>query len=279
MSSAKVGTKAADRCAMRARVALTTVVRRTLSGGMWVVFGVGALLVLAGCAAPASSGTPPPPSGSGGGATRGPATPSAATSGDWQVLFDGSISPALRGYGQAGFPEPSWRVEGSELHAVPGRPVDLVTLDTYEDFELEFEWRVARGGNSGVMYRVVESADPAWASGPEYQVLDDAGHSDGRRAETSAAAVYDLIAPETKRLQPVGTFNESRIVVRDGSVEHWLNGSRVLAYDWRGADVEERIAGSKFRDLPTFMRAEAGAIVFQHHGEEVWFRDLRIRRL
>ena len=97
---------------------------------------------------------------------------------DWISLFDGVSTAALRGYGQDAFPE-SWVVEDGALRAVPGPGVDLITRDTYADFELEFEWRVGPAGNSGVIYRVIESAAPSWTSGPEYQVLDDDGHPDG----------------------------------------------------------------------------------------------------
>jgi hypothetical protein len=197
----------------------------------------------------------------------------------WIVLFDGSATAALRGYRQESIPA-SWAVEEGELHALPGPGVDLITRDTFADFELEFDWRVSQAGNSGVLYRVVESDTPSWTSGPEYQVLDDAGHPDGKDSRTSAAALYGLIAPNaSKRLEPVGTFNTGRIVVHDGHVEHWLNGTRVVEYDWGGADLRALIGASKFRELPAFMAAEAGGVVIQHHGEEVWFRNVRIRRL
>ena len=93
--------------------------------------------------------------------------------GEWQVLFDGTATDALRGYGMDGFPADRWVVEDGELRTVPGSGIDLVTRETFGDFEIEFEWRVAPGGNSGVIYRVVETAEPAWTTGPEYQVLDD----------------------------------------------------------------------------------------------------------
>jgi hypothetical protein len=200
--------------------------------------------------------------------------------GEWQVMFDGTVTDALRGYGMDGFPADRWVVEAGELRTVPGSGIDLVTRDTFGDFELEFEWRVAPGGNSGVMYRVVETAEPAWTTGPEYQVLDDALHPDGRDPTTSAAALYDLIAPATdKRLEPVGSFNRGRIVVRTGRVEHWLNGELVVTYDWDGSAVRDLVAASKFNAFEGFMAAESGHVAFQHHGEEAAFRDIRIRTL
>ena len=197
----------------------------------------------------------------------------------WINLFDGTSTAELRGYGQDSFPV-SWVVEEGELHAVPGAGVDLITNGTFTDFELEFTWRLGEAGNSGVMYRVIESNVPSWASGPEYQVLDDVGHPDGRDPRTSAASLYGLIAPNAdKALEPVGSYNTGRIVVDGGHVEHWLNDRLVLKYDWASPDVRALVAASKFRDTPAFMTADGGAIVLQHHGEEVWFRMVRIRDL
>ena len=198
---------------------------------------------------------------------------------DWIALFDGSSTAALRAYGGEAFSD-SWVVEDGELHALPGQGVDLITRETFADFELEFDWKVSPGGNSGVLYRVVEGGEPSWTSGPEYQVLDDGGHPDGQDPRTSAAALYGLVAPSAdKRLEPVETFNTGRIVVHDGHVEHWLNGRRVVDYDWDGTDLRALIDASKFRDLPGFMAADAGGVVLQHHGEEAWFRNVRIRGL
>ena len=229
---------------------------------------IAATLVLAGCA-----GTLDSP-------TRVASAPEATFVEDaWITLFDGSSAAALRAYGGESLPA-SWIVEDGELHALPGPGVDLITRETFGDFELEFDWRVSPGGNSGVIYRVDERDAPSWSSGPEYQVLDDTGHPDGDDPRTSAAALYGLIAPSAdKRLEPVGTINAGRISVRDRHVEHWLNGTRVVAYDWGGPDVRSLIDASKFRDLPGFMAADTGGVVLQHHGEEAWFRNIRIRRL
>lgn len=199
---------------------------------------------------------------------------------DWIVLFDGVTTTGLRAFGGGTFPTGSWRIDDGRLSTIPGTAVDLETDDLFGDFELEFTWRVAPGGNSGVIYRVDEAADVAWMSGPEYQILDDVGHADGADALTSAGALYDLIEPGPgKTLAPVGEDNQGRIVVRDGRVEHWLNGALVVAYAWRGPDVAARIEGSKFGDIEGFMAAEMGRIVFQHHGEEAAFTQIRVRRL
>jgi hypothetical protein len=199
---------------------------------------------------------------------------------DWQVLFDGGATTGLRGYGSSAFPSSSWVIRDGLLRTVPGEAVDLVTTETFADFELEFTWQVTPGGNSGLLYRVAEGPEPAWASGPEYQVLDDVGHPDGANPRTAAAALYDLIEPgPSKALAPVGDDNSGRIVAQDGHVEHWLNGELVVAYDWRGPEILARIAASKFRDVPQFMTRDDGHIVIQHHGEKVAYRLVRVRRL
>jgi hypothetical protein len=198
----------------------------------------------------------------------------------WIDLFDGVRTAGLRGYGQATFPADRWVIEAGRLMTVPGPGTDLVTEDTYGDFELEFTWAVEQGGNSGVMYGVAEGDQPAWTTGPEYQLLDDMGHPDGSNPATSAASLYALIAPApTRTLHPYGELNEGLIVVRDGHVEHWLNGDLAVAYDWGSDDIRARIEASKFRDLPGFMATPTGRIVVQHHGEGAWFERIRVRPL
>jgi hypothetical protein len=195
----------------------------------------------------------------------------------WTDLWTGTSTRQFRGYGRPAFPADHWEVDGDAFHATPGVGVDLVTIDRYGDFELEFAWRVSPGGNSGVLYRVAETGDPAWTTGPEYQVLDDDRHPDGARPETSAGALYDLLAPAGALLLPVGEYNEGRIVLRSGRVEHWLNGVRVVEYGWADEAMRERVAASKFAAYDRFMREDRGHIVLQHHGEEAWFRSIRVR--
>ena len=111
------------------------------------------------------------------------------------------------------------------------------------------------------------------------QVLDDERHPDGREPKTSAGALYGLVAPTNKTLRPVGEFNRARLVVRGGRVEHWLNGRKIVEYDLNGDSLKALIAASKFRDMPRFGREAGGHVALQHHGEEVWYRKIRIRRL
>ena len=198
----------------------------------------------------------------------------------WTVLFNGQTPTELRGYKQPAFPADRWIIEGDALKTVPGQAVDLVTVQQYVNFELELEWKVAPGGNSGVMYRVAETDGPPWSTGPEYQLLDDSRHPDGKNPLTSAGALYGHLAPSAKKvLQPVGSWNTSRVVFKDNHVEHWMNGVKVVDYTWGSPEIAALTAKSKFATMPGFMKGKTGHVCFQHHGEEAWFRNIRIRRL
>ena len=187
---------------------------------------------------------------------------------------------AWRAYAGADFPERSWAAEDGVLHALAGSPrLDLVSRLRYGDFELRFEWRVAPGGNSGVLYRVDESAAAAWQSGPEMQLLDDRMHPDGRTPQTSSGALYGVVPSRPKPPCRAGVFNTARVLVLGGHVEHWLNGTRVMVCDLASEDFRSRVARSKFADFPQFARAPEGHLVLQHHGDEAWFRNLRVTLL
>lgn len=198
---------------------------------------------------------------------------------DWTVLFDGKSTDAWRGYKQQTFPTEGWTIDNGALKATAGGHGDIVTKESYGDFELELEWRVAAGANSGIMYRVTEENEYPWQSGPEMQVLDDDKHADGKNVLTSAGSLYAMIAPTHKTLKPVGEWNKVRIVVKNNHVEHWLNGKMVVAYEWGSDALAKLIAGSKFATMPNFAKASEGHIALQNHGDDVWFRNIRIRRL
>ncbi len=197
---------------------------------------------------------------------------------DWTVLFDGETVTGLSGYKQVGFPT-SWEIVDGTLKTIPGYGVDLISEDIYNNFELELEWKVPEGGNSGIFYFATEERDWIWQSAPEMQVLDDMALTDGKIALTSAGALYGLIAPSTMVVNPVGEFNQVRIIVKDNHVEHWLNGTKILEYEYGSETLNKLIANSKFKSMPHFAKAAEGHIGLQHHGEEVWFRNIRIRRL
>lgn len=198
----------------------------------------------------------------------------------WRPLFDGQTSGGWRGFKQAGFPDKGWAIEEGCLKVkAKGGGGDIVTDETFGDFELELEWRVAEGANSGIMYRVSEKEDAVWRTGPEYQILDDSKHHDGGNPKTSAAALYGLIEAQDKLLRPVGEFNQARIVARGSQVEHWLNGVRVVSYDLASAEWKGMVADSKFASFKFFGQMPQGHIALQDHGDDVWYRNIKIREL
>lgn len=216
----------------------------------------------------------------------------------WQLLFDGESFDGWRGLGREGVPTGHWRIEDGSIHKIAsgaverapdGQPLeggDLMTLGSWRDFELALEWKVAPGANSGVKYNVSEELSTSQppdnaALGFEYQILDDDLHPDARNGPNrTAAALYDLVEPgAAKRLRPVGEWNRARIVFREGVGEHWLNGQRVLRYELGSEDFEKRFARSKYVPIPGFADLRKGHIVLQDHGDDVWFRNLKIRSL
>lgn len=207
--------------------------------------------------------------------------PLRAADGAWENLFDGSSMAKWRGYKKTDFPFQGWSVVSGTLHFTKGSGGgDLVTREEYGSFELEFDWKVSEGANSGVMYRVTEASDAPWHTGPEYQVLDDAKHPDGKNPKTGAAALYALIACNAdKATKPVGEWNSGRILLRGSHLEHWLNGKKVVEADLASPEFAKLVAGSKFKDMPRFAKEAAGRICLQDHGDEVWYRAIRIRRL
>jgi len=198
----------------------------------------------------------------------------------WEVLFDGSSLEKWRGYKRDSFPDKGWKVENGLLKTIPGGDViDIVSKDLYENFELTLEWKVSPGANSGILYRVSEGFAESWYTGPEMQVLDDDRHPDGKNPKTSAGALYALIVPSNKHLKPVGEFNSVRILVNANHVEHWLNGEKVVEYEFGDDSLKQLIKESKFKDMPKFAQEKTGRIALQHHHDEVWYRNIKIRRI
>jgi hypothetical protein len=156
---------------------------------------------------------------------------------------------------------------------------DLVTDKEFASFELRLEWKISEGGNSGLMYRVTEELGAPYESGPEYQLLHNAKHPDGKNPKTSAASCYALYAPSKDMTRPVGEWNKTRLVVNGNHVEHWLNGKKVVEYDLASEDWQKRVQESKFKDLPKFGKEPKGHIDLQDHGNQIAFRNIKIRVL
>jgi len=197
---------------------------------------------------------------------------------EWTVLFDGKTVKGLRGYKQSGFPD-SWEVVDGTLKTVPGHGVDLISEEVYKNFELELEWKVPKGGNSGIFYFATEEGNYIWQSAPEMQVVDDAKHTDGKNTLTSAGALYALIAPSANVVKPVGEFNQVRIKVKNNHVEHWLNGTKIVEYVYDSDMMWDLVAKSKFNKMPLFAKASEGHIGLQGDHGLIWYKNIRIRRL
>jgi hypothetical protein len=215
----------------------------------------------------------------------------------WSLLFDGKTFNGWRGLGYDSVPTAHWKIENGTIRKladgqVPrlpdGQPAaggDLMTRDTYRDFELTWDWKISRAGNSGVKYNVSEEISMAAAPnhaalGFEYQMLDDSLHEDNKVPSHRAGALYDLIPPNAnKNLKPVGEWNSSRLVFRGNHGEHWLNGREVVDFDLGTPLMDSLLAKSKYRDIKGFATRRAGHIVLQDHVDEVFFRNIKLRRL
>ena len=195
----------------------------------------------------------------------------------WVILFDGSGTSAWRGYQSQDMPS-GWQIVDGALTRVE-RSGDIITRDQFGDFELELEWKVPPKGNSGVMYRVTEADSNTYRTGPEMQVLDDAGHIDGKDRLTSAGSAYGLYAAPAGVVKPAGEWNQAKIVARGAHIEHWLNGQKVVEYELWSPDWEAKVKATKFAAWSGFGRAPRGHIALQDHGDRVAYRNIRIREL
>ena len=196
----------------------------------------------------------------------------------WTSLFDGK---SLDGWTTAaGKPVTAgWQAEDGVLHRA-ARGGDIYTAKEYGDFELQFEWKISPKGNSGLKYRVTKFGNSLL--GMEYQVLDDGEHADGKKpgGKNSAASMYDILAPnDSKKLKPVGEWNTARVVAKGNKIEHWLNGEKIIDVDTASDSFQQALARSKFAKYKGFARQPSGRIMLQDHGNEAWFRNLKIREL
>ncbi|MCU0227568.1 MAG: DUF1080 domain-containing protein [Bryobacterales bacterium] len=206
----------------------------------------------------------------------------------WTALFQGGDVRAWRGFHTDMFPTEGWRVEHGTLWHREGDGRggrdggDLVSRERYSNFELAADWCLQPGGNSGVKYLVVEAHTPMLAKGAfglEYQLIDDLTHSDAKQDNRKTAGVYDVAAVGPKVLRPAGQWNHLRLIVQQGTVEHWLNGERVLSFALDSDQFRAWVAGSKYKDDKRFGASREGHIVLQEHGTGVAFRNIKVRRL
>jgi len=216
----------------------------------------------------------------------------------WQLLFDGKTLDGWHGLGFTQTPAGLWIIEdGAIQHAAKGKsPVqpdgqplegfDLISDKSYRDFELSWEWKISEAGNSGLKYNVDEKlstsmSPPHAAKGWEYQMNDDEKNEDNKLATHRSGALYDMLpANEKKRVNPAGQWNRSRIVFKGNHGEHWLNGEKIVEFDYGSAQFDSAFAKSKYAKYPAwFPTRRAGGIVLQDHNDVVWFRDIKIREL
>lgn len=202
----------------------------------------------------------------------------AAPAGEWTTLFDGKDLKAWKIFNKPDSAAPGWEIEGGTLAWRKGAG-NLLTREKYRDFELELEWKLSPGGNSGVMFGVEESSDKPWHTGVEIQVLDDAVHKDGKKAETSTGAIYALYPPVVKPAKAIGEWNALRIRVQGGKVQTWLNGQLTAEATIGSDDWNARVAGSKFAPFSAKFAKVEGRILLQDHNDPVWYRNIRVRRL
>jgi hypothetical protein len=195
----------------------------------------------------------------------------------WRLLFDGKTTDGWRSYGADSMPS-GWQAVDGSLTRV-SRAADIITKEQFGDFELTLDWKVDAGGNSGLFYRAVEGLEWIYHGAPEYQILDDAGHRDGRNPLTSAGANYGLYAAPRGIVKAAGEWNTARVLAKGTHVEHWLNGQKIVEYEQGGPEWANLVSEAKFREWPQYGKAMKGHIGLQEHGGRVQFRNIKIREL
>ncbi len=206
------------------------------------------------------------------------------------LLFDGESTDGWRGYNRDAFPDGGWVIEdgtlmvqGAGTGEAGGEGGDIIYDQKFLDFHLKLEWKVSPGGNSGIFYLGQEiEGEPIWKSAPEMQILCNEQHIDaqlGVDGNRKAGSLYDMIPAKPQNAKPTGEWNLAEVMVYRGTVVHRQNGQVVLEYHLGTSDWERKVAESKFAEYPWFGKFEPGYISLQDHGDDVWFRNIRIKEL
>lgn len=206
---------------------------------------------------------------------------------EWIELFNGQNLEGWKGYGKD-TPGDAWKVEDGVIYfdgnakkneSLSGG--DLVTKDSFKDFHLKLEWKISQNGNSGIMFYVVDNGEfgAPYHTGPEYQLLDNDGHPDGKITSHRTGDLYDLIVSSEEPVKPVGEWNQTEIICKDGKLEFYLNGVNTVTTTMWTEEWDQMVAGSKFKDMPGFGKYKEGSIVLQDHNDDVWFRNIQIKKL
>lgn len=205
----------------------------------------------------------------------------------WELLFDGETLNGWKRYGADSI-GPLWKVKDGEIlcsgeglgegtEAIGG---SLTTLRQFGNFELTVDWKLTPGGNSGILYHVIEKPEysHAYETGPEFQIMDDTGWKDSLNDAQKVGSNYDMYAaPANKKINPVGEWNTARIVYNNGRVEHWLNGEKTVEFTEGDEDYQSRYKASKWTEYPGWNVSKTGSISLQDHGANVYFRNIKIR--
>ena len=200
----------------------------------------------------------------------------------WQILFDGKTTKGWHSYGKTTVGD-AWKVGDGALYTDPAKEGgDLLTDEEYDNFDLKLEWKISKNGNSGILFNIKE--DPArynetYVTGPEIQVLDNEGHPDGKITKHRAGDLYDLIKSSSEPVKPVGSWNAVEIISNNGKLQVFMNGTNVVTTTMWDDNWKQLIAGSKFKDMPDFGSFKKGRIALQDHGDLVWYRNIKIKKL
>ncbi len=201
----------------------------------------------------------------------------------WKLLFDGKTMNGWRVYQNK--TATSWEVANGELHArgsvtdKTDKRSDIISIDQYDNFELSVDWKISKQGNSGIMYHVTEEFDAAYKSGPEYQIIDDIGFPEHLEEWQKTGADYAMHLTTSRPTKPVGEYNHTVIKVNGAHVEHWLNGVKIVEFEAWTPEWNALKAKGKWKDAPGYGLAKKGYIALQDHGSEVWFKNIKLRKL
>ncbi len=209
----------------------------------------------------------------------------ATEKGKWISLFDGATLKGWHGYNKTGTIA-NWAIEDGAMvclgAAADAHGGDIVSDKSFENFELKWDWKISKEGNSGVMYHVVESKkyEAPYETGPEYQLIDDVNFPQKLEEWQKTGADYAMhLTNEKKKLKPTGEWNTSSIIFNKGHVEHWLNGEKIVEFQAWDADWELKKKEGKWKDYPDYGSAKKGLIALQDHGNKAYFKNIMIKAL
>lgn len=215
----------------------------------------------------------------------------------WELLFDGTTLNGWRGLGRDAVQTDHWKVENGCIRKVNNEEVlkatgkeidggDLMTIEKFDNFEISFEWKIKKDGNSGIKYNVSEEISTSYggkhsALGFEYQILDDDSekYKDKLKPSQYTAGLYEMYKAENVKINPIGEFNRSRILLDGNHGEHWLNGVKVLEYEFATAEFDSLFRKSKYHKYPDFEKKRKGHLVITNHSDDSWYRNIKIRRI